>query len=135
MPQPRMLNAACLCRAVRLEVRDEFEYVQICHCSDCRRATGSASKPFAGIARAKLRFLQGEDNLLRFGGDQAHDIRCRTCGSLLFSAFPPRDWVHLVLGSLLDPPSRQPSCHIWVSDKAPWDPIADGLPQHEGFPP
>ncbi len=130
-----MLNAACLCQAVRFEVRDEFEYVQNCHCSDCRRATGSAFKPFAGIARAKLRFRQGQDNLLRFGGEQAHDVHCRTCSSLLFSAFPPRDWVHVALGSLLDAPSRQPSCHIWVSDKAPWYTITDGLPQHEGFPP
>jgi hypothetical protein len=35
-------------------VADEFVYVANCHCSNCRRATGSAFKPFAGIERNKL---------------------------------------------------------------------------------
>ena len=49
-----MLAGECLCRAVRYTVADAFEYALNCHCSNCRRTTGSAFKPFAGIARDKL---------------------------------------------------------------------------------
>ena len=50
----RMLAGECLCRAVRYKVADAFEYALNCHCSNCRRTTGSAFKPFAGIVRDKL---------------------------------------------------------------------------------
>jgi hypothetical protein len=50
----RILAGECFCRAVRYVVADAFEYALNCHCSNCRRTTGSAFKPFAGIARDKL---------------------------------------------------------------------------------
>ena len=135
MSTPRTLNGGCLCGAVQFAVADEFVYAQNCHCSDCRRATGSAFKPFGGISRAKLHLTRGEGEVLRYGGDQAHDVHCRVCGSLLYSVFPPRDWAHVVLGSLHDAPTLKPTAHIWVSDKAPWFTITDDLPQYDGFPP
>ncbi len=52
--QPRA-NWKCLCGARQYAVRDEFRYAANCHCSNCRRATGAAFKPFAGIERDKLR--------------------------------------------------------------------------------
>ena len=135
MSTPRILTGGCFCGAVGYEVSDAFTYAQNCHCSDCRRATGSAFKPFGGITRPALRVTRGEAEILRHGGDDAHDIHCRRCGSLLFSVFPPREWIHVAYGSLHDSPSLHPTAHIWVSDKAPWHAIADGLPQHAEFPP
>src|SRR4051794_21020545 len=82
---PRILHGQCLCGAVRYTVLDEFEYALNCHCSQCRRATGSAFKPFGGIAREKLSTVAGETNVLIFGGEDAHDVHCATCGSLLYS--------------------------------------------------
>lgn len=49
MSTPRILTGGCYCGAVGYEVTDAFTYAQNCHCSDCRRATGSAFKPFGGI--------------------------------------------------------------------------------------
>jgi len=43
------LIGECYCRAVRYEVADAFSYAMNCHCSNCRRTTGAAFKPFAGI--------------------------------------------------------------------------------------
>ena len=47
----RELAGGCWCGAVRYHVADDFRYASNCHCSRCRAATGSAFKPFAGIAR------------------------------------------------------------------------------------
>lgn len=41
----RMLAGKCLCGAVQYAVADEFIYAANCHCSNCRRTTGSAFKP------------------------------------------------------------------------------------------
>jgi hypothetical protein len=44
-----MLAGRCECGAVRYKVADAFLYAANCHCSNCRAATGSAFKSFAGI--------------------------------------------------------------------------------------
>jgi hypothetical protein len=58
------LTGQCLCGAVRYSVANEFLYAANCHCSNCRRATGSAFKPFAGIERSKLSLVEGKNSLI-----------------------------------------------------------------------
>ncbi len=135
-PEPtasRSLTGRCLCGKVEYVVSDQFSYALNCHCSNCRRATGAAFKPFAGIERHKLSVTQGTDNLLIFGEALAHDARCGQCGSLLYSVVRDGAFVHVTLGTLVDSPSIRPSAHIFVGSKAPWFTITDQLPQHEEF--
>jgi len=133
MTDRRSLAGSCLCGAVRYSVHDAFRYALNCHCSQCRRATGSACKPFAGIERGKFAITAGSESLLLFGENAAHDARCRVCGSLLYSVVRDGAFVHVTLGTLLDTPSIRPSAHIFVGSKAPWYTITDQLPQHEEF--
>jgi len=129
-----LLAGRCLCGAVHYSVKDEFLYALNCHCSNCRRATGSAFKPFAGIERDKLRVIQGEDSLLIFGDERAsHDVHCKVCGSLMFSVVRNGEYVHVTLGTLTDTPAIRPSAHIFVGSKAPWHAITDHLPQYDEF--
>jgi hypothetical protein len=127
----RTLAGMCCCGAVRYAVADEFLYAANCHCSNCRRTTGSAFKPFAGIEREKLTLVEGEDNLLVFGEENANDTHCKRCGSLLFSVVRDGAFVHVAMGTLVDDPSIRPTHHIFVGSKAPWHTIADGLPQYD----
>jgi hypothetical protein len=126
-----MLTGKCLCGAVHYMVADEFVYALNCHCSDCRRATGSAFKPFAGIERHKLAVTQGEDKLMVYGKKDAGDMHCGQCGSLLWSVVRDGMFAHVTLGTLVDTPAIRPSAHIFVGSKAPWFTITDDLPQHE----
>jgi hypothetical protein len=128
-----MLSGRCQCGAVRYQVADEFIYAANCHCSQCRAATGSAFKAFAGIEREQLTITEGEDNLLVFGTDELNDTRCGTCGSFLFSVVRDGDYVHIAMGSLVDAPAIRPAGHIFVGSKAPWFEITDDLPQFEEY--
>ena len=128
----RTLAGKCFCGAVRYEVADAFLYALNCHCSNCRRATGSAFKPLAGIERGKLTVTHGGGGLLLYGGEDAHDAHCGKCGSLLYSVVRGGAYVHLTMGTLVDAPTIRPSCHIFVGSKAPWFAITDDLPQYEG---
>lgn len=130
----RELRGECLCRAVAYAVEDGFAYAMNCHCSNCRRATGSAFKPFAGIEIGRLRITEGETDLLRFGGGPDHDIHCRICGSLLYSVVRDGTYAHVTLGTLVDAPAIRPSAHVFVGSKAPWHEITDRLPQYEMLP-
>ena len=69
----RILAGECFCRTVGYAVVDAFEYAANCHCSNCRRTTGSAFKPFAGIARDKLRVTKGDDSVMIYGDETGHE--------------------------------------------------------------
>ncbi|MDB5985166.1 MAG: hypothetical protein JWR16_219 [Nevskia sp.] len=125
-----VLAGKCLCGAVEYAVADEFVYAANCHCSACRRATGSAFKPFAGIERSKLAITQGADKLMLFGDDHGCDTRCKLCGSLLYSVVREGMFVHVTMGSLVDDPAIRPTKHIFVGSKAGWFTITDDLPQY-----
>jgi hypothetical protein len=128
----RILIGECYCRAVRYEVVDAFSYALNCHCSDCRRATGAAFKPFAGIEEDRLRLVRGADQRTIFGDDVTHDAHCARCGSLLYSRVRDGKWVHVAMGTLVDAPSIRPTAHIFVGSKAAWHEITDNLPQYRG---
>ena len=129
----RMLSGGCLCGAIQYRVEDRFLYALNCHCSQCRRTTGSAFKPFAGIERGRLSVVKGAENLMIFGDENGHDEHCGQCGSLLYSVVREGQYVHVTLGTLIDDPSIRPTAHIFVGSKAPWFTITDELPQHEEF--
>ena len=128
----RTLAGQCFCGAVRYAVADAFVYAANCHCANCRRTTGSAFKPFAGIAREKLRLTKGADNLMIYGEENGNDTHCKACGSLLYSVVRNGAFVHVAMGTLVDDPAIRPSAHIFVGSKAPWYVITDGLPQYQG---
>jgi hypothetical protein len=113
-------------------VADEFAYAANCHCSNCRRTTGSAFKPFAGIAREKLTITKGMDDVMIYGDQTGHDAHCKRCGSLLYSVVREGAYAHVAMGTLVDAPSIRPTAHIFVASKAPWFAITDALPQYEG---
>ena len=132
-PSSLLLSGKCLCGVVQYTVEDNFSYALNCHCSNCRRATGAAFKPFAGIEREKFKLVHGSGDLLIFGKELTHDARCSKCGSLLYSLVREGKYVHVPLGTLSDEPSIRPSAHIFVGSKAPWFTITDDLPQHQEF--
>lgn len=135
-PSAAVLRGQCLCGAVRYAVKNAFRYSFNCHCSNCRRATGSAFKPLAGIERDALRLTHGEAELRLYGDPTAaHDAICGRCGSRLYSVVREGKWVHVTLGTLVDTPDIRPTAHIFVGSKAAWFEITDTLPQYDEFPP
>jgi hypothetical protein len=128
------LMGQCYCGEVRYQVQDAFVYAANCHCSQCRRTTGSAFKPFAGIEREKLTVVQGAGGLLIVGEPEGHDAHCAACGSLLYSVVRDGAFVHVAMGTLVDAPAIRPNKHIFVGSKAPWFEITDDLPQFQEFP-
>jgi hypothetical protein len=129
----RTLAGKCRCGAVRYQVADAFLYAANCHCSECRAATGSAFKAFAGIEREKLTITEGMEDIAVFGEDDLNDTRCGACGSFLFSVVRNGAFVHVAMGSLVDAPAIRPTEHIFVGSKAAWFDITDDLPQFDEY--
>lgn len=127
----KQLQGRCLCGAVEYSVPDDLQYAGYCHCSDCRRFSGSAFSAMGGVPITELRILKGADHIARYvkSGETVLCF-CRNCGSSLYAEKPRRGMAHLRLGTLDEAPSLAPQFHSYVASKAPWYEIRDGLPQH-----
>lgn len=124
-------KGSCLCGQVRYQIRGELSGVVNCHCSDCRKAHGAAFRTRATVKTKDLTWLSGEELLTSFRAKPG-EFRtfCRICGSSILTKFRDNpDEYGLALGTLDTDPGVKPACHVWVSDKAPWHDITDGLPQ------
>ena len=131
----KMIQGECLCRSIQIEMEDDFKYAFYCHCSLCRRRTGSAFASIGGIESEKINVIQGESLLIR-EGETADGYRaiCSKCYSPLFSLLMDRKRTHVNFGALKNEPSRKPDHHIYIDSKASWYEIQDLLPQYAKLP-
>jgi hypothetical protein len=126
-----MYEGSCLCRNVRYEITGEIGDFGYCHCTSCRKASGSAHAANAPIQRAQFKLVSGADTLREFQSSPGK-LRafCSRCGSPIYALLAETpDLMRIRLGSLDTPFTKTPKAHTWVSDKAPWEPIDDDLPQ------
>jgi hypothetical protein len=128
----KQISGGCLCGLVRYVVSDSFRYSGFCHCSDCRRFSGSSSSAMAGIEASEFSILHGSGSIRRYVKSESTVLAfCGNCGSSLYAEKPKRGMLHLRLGTLDETPSLRPQFHSYVASKAEWDTICDGLPQFE----
>jgi hypothetical protein len=122
-------RGGCLCGAVRYEVHGPLAPIIVCHCSVCRRLHGEA----AAYTRCETDdlVLSESRGLETFTNREATYSFCRECGSQLFWQRSGRPTISIAAGSLAPPTGLSVSHHIWVSSKADWETIADGLPAYE----
>lgn len=129
--------ASCLCGQVRLAINGPITAIIHCHCSKCRKSTGSAYATNGFVATSDLQLLTGAE-LLQFYAAAPGKKRyfCQHCGSPVYStnqAEPER--LRIRLGLLDCDISERPMSHNFVSSKANWDLFDCSLPQYDGYEP
>jgi hypothetical protein len=128
------LAGSCLCGGVRFEVEPPFRRANHCHCSLCRKHSGTFGLTQGRVPRERFHLLEGAELLRVFrpGGGVAVKVFCSVCGSSLFGGhWPDGDEVSVRLGSLDGDPEIRPQYHSWVDSCAPWDELPeDGLPRY-----
>lgn len=126
------IKGRCSCGAVEFSITDSFLYAAYCHCSQCRRATGSSFSVFGGIVDSDFRVLKGSDNF-KFSSksDDTEGAFCGICYTPIYGRKPKLGLTHILYGTLDEAPGLFPQVHIYTGSKAPWDIICDDLPQYE----
>lgn len=128
-----MFEGSCLCGKVRYSLSQMPGAFGYCHCTSCRKASGSAHAANAPVERAAFSIQAGSDIIREFESSPGKfRAFCSDCGSPLYAYLATVPGVLRVrLGSLDTPFDEQPHAHTWVSNKAGWAPIKDDLPQFE----
>jgi hypothetical protein len=128
------LRGSCLCGGVQFEITAPFRRANYCHCSRCRKHSGSAALAQGRVPRSGFRLLKGAELIetYRPEGGMAKAF-CGVCGSSLFGGtWPDGPEVSVRLGTLDGDPGIRPSYHSFVASKAAWDALPDdGLPRFE----
>jgi hypothetical protein len=114
-------TGSCLCGARRYEVEGEFDRVLVCHCSLCRKASGSVGNAIVIVPKGRFRWIEGADHGETFVLRPTYTItRCRTCGTPL-PAEEDETHVYLTAGTLDDPLDVGIRTHIFCGSRADWD--------------
>jgi hypothetical protein len=135
MPAP--YQGGCQCGAVRYEIGDEPTGLNVCHCTDCQRQSGSAFSMSLRVPAASLRFISGTVKTFQMAGESGKPKDCAfcpQCGTRLYHALPGSPWVMVKPGTLDDPSHFKPVAHIWTRSKQPWIRIPDGMLAFEKGP-
>ena len=132
-----MYKGSCLCGTVRYEIRSGITDIIHCHCSLCRKASGTAYATNGFVNSDKFHLIQGESALTFFElspGKKRHF--CSRCGSPIFSSnSDDQSRIRIRLGSVDSQISEKPISHNFVTSKACWDDLDAQLPRFEAHEP
>jgi hypothetical protein len=122
----KVRTGGCSCGAVRYEVRGEPVKVGLCHCTDCRKETGSMFLPYADwwlkdfSVTGEYRTYEGRSF-------------CPNCGTRLFHLGD--GGAEICMGSLDEAPTDLvPTREGWIKRREPWLHPVDGAGQHREDP-
>ncbi|MBD1388706.1 GFA family protein [Neiella sp. HB171785] len=126
------MKGECNCGTVSFEITAETNDVYICHCSICRKATGSGGIAVIVVANDDFHWLSGQTAIKTWHKPE-HDWQtsfCCHCGSSLPGANDSKR-MYVPVGLLSEgADDLNVAHHIWVDSKASWEQIADSGQQH-----
>ena len=133
----KAINGGCLCGQVRYQVSGPFDSFHLCHCSQCRRSTGTAHAANIFTSEDRLEWLAGENLVKRYTPDKAGVISkcfCTHCGSLVPYTSLQSGKLIIPAGSLDESPGIDPVDNIFWRDRADWYDAGLAAPRMAQYP-
>jgi hypothetical protein len=135
---PSILKGSCLCGAVKFEVSGEPTRFYHCHCSRCRKVSGTGHASNLFLQPGTLSWLSGDALVRVFKVPEAKRFAnsfCAACGSRLPRQATDSDMVMIPAGSLDDAAPIAPQARIFSESRAHWSCTDDDMPAYAEFPP
>ncbi len=127
----------CLCGEVQIKINGGISDIIHCHCSLCRKNSGTAFATNGFVNAADFEIISGEKSLSTFSFKPGRNRHfCSHCGSPVYSSneqAPSR--YRLRLGILDSDITERPISHNFVSSKASWEELDSKLPRYDSFEP
>ena len=134
--ETKTLTGSCLCGSVRYTVRGEPQRAFHCHCSRCRKATGTGHASNLFVAGA-LTWNAGEELVRQFKVPEAQRFTnafCSECGGRVPRSAAGSGMVMIPMGSLDDDPGIEPQARIFQGSRADWSCSGQVLPGFDAMP-
>ena len=131
------VRGSCVCGAVRFTVETGSSAFQYCHCSRCRKASGSAHAANYFVGPEGVTWDEGEDKVRVFelsGARYWNTAFCADCGSKLpWKTRTGKAWV-VPAGAFDDAPPEKPERNIYFGSRGDWYAHASELETFDEFP-
>lgn len=129
-----MVTGRCLCGGVRFEIHGQLGPFAYCHCTSCRRASGSAFAANSPVPAAEVKWTSGRESIREYESSPGKfRAFCSRCGSPIYARLVAQpDWFSIRLGLIDADPGHRAQAHFNVASKAPWFIVTDDLPQYPG---
>ncbi|MFS1525855.1 GFA family protein [Microbulbifer sp. 2304DJ12-6] len=127
-----MVQGECNCGAVSFTVDAGISDVFVCHCSICRRSTGSGGIAVAVVANKTFAWIKGQDQISYWSkpGHEWHTYFCQVCGTAV-PGENDAESMYLPVGTLTSGcENLRVAHHLYVHSKASWEEIGDSGKQH-----
>lgn len=132
-----MYQGSCLCGAVAIAVNGGIDSIIHCHCSTCRKSSGTAYATNGFVVKSGFRIKTGEEQIGYYEtapGKKRHF--CKVCASPNFSSNDASpELIRLRLGILDTDIVERPMSHNFVSSRANWDELDAVMPRYDGHEP
>ena len=132
------IKGSCLCGGVAFEITGKTGPIGQCHCSKCRKVSGTDGNAVFYARVDHFTWLRGEDLIRTYfvpDGNGWCSSFCGTCGSPTPHTDSAQKIFFVPAGLLDDDPGHCGyAAHIFVRSKAPWSTLTDSAPKYaEGF--
>lgn len=118
------LHGSCLCGEVRFSYEGPIGKAAYCHCSDCRRTTGSAFNISVGLDAGRFRLAGIAPSTFTKTADSGNPLTrhfCPKCGSPVYTSFPAHpEKIYLKAGLINDASMVMPSHQSWLRSAVSW---------------
>ncbi|CAF3873659.1 unnamed protein product [Rotaria sp. Silwood1] len=130
----------CLCREIKISIAKEAldgdGKICLCHCKNCRQATGSMASTNIIVPESAVRII-GQPKIYQDSktdsGKTVQRAFCDNCGSPIYSSTPsiPGAWI-IKMGLFDDIP--KPSMEVYCKSRLSWNKPIDGAKQFDTMP-
>ncbi len=131
-------TAQCACGAIKFEFDADPTFIAICHCLDCKKASGGEAATYFGVPEDDFTLVSGKPKSFHYIADSGKGLDrnfCPNCGARVFTnnleSFPGTVFVQI--GSLDNPKGIDPVLEMFTKRRLEWEKPLD-LPQFENMP-
>jgi hypothetical protein len=127
-----ILTGTCQCGAVRYKIDGTIHRLNVCHCPDCQKQSGSAFGMSLVIEPAAFHLEAGvptEFVTTAASGREKTCVFCPACGVRLYNR--TSRLMSVKAGTLDDTSWLRPDAHYWTSRRQAWVPLSRDVPSHD----
>lgn len=128
------MQGTCLCGNIKFEILGSHPSIYQCHCSLCRKVSGSSSSSAFFVESGSFAWVSGSEKISVFTKDTGFSSHfCSVCGSPVPNNFI--NSLYWVPAGLLEPQTEgKVVAHLHVASKALWEVLPTTGIQYNGAP-
>lgn len=123
------LSGNCLCGKLSFEATSKSGNIYQCHCSKCRRSTGSSANANVIVKIHEFKWLVAPTSLKQFVSNGWVSSFCSECGCKAPITDTKNGICYIPAGTLNQDHDLKVTSHIYVGSKAFWDVIGGSATQ------